>query len=136
MPINSNELRRQLLLLAFDDGEQGVKLVMRCDRLDESSGWPGGLLQHYRKKNGGRLPIDLHPDWPINLTHDDDALHVDLSLGSFGVRRCTIPWEAIEVFAIGVDHVPWKHEGAPPALRESAPRAMPALRLVRDDDAS
>lgn len=52
------------------------------------------IPEFVRALHGESLKIDLHPDYPLNMDLDEDALRVDLAFQGT-VYRCTFPWSSI-----------------------------------------
>lgn len=106
--VPSRELKHQLFIAALVDGEQSVKLIVSSDKLPERSGFPPQVLSKF--PDG--IPLDIRSNYPLNPDCDGDGVAIDLSFGGVGCR-CYIPWDAVDVFAIGLGGVFWEHEVEP-----------------------
>ena len=66
----------------------------RCPRMTINAQRAGVVVPDFvREEWGERLPIDLDPDYPLELKMDDDGLTCTLSFG--GPFECYFPWPAI-----------------------------------------
>ncbi len=105
------------------DGMQTVKLVVDPARIGTDHGFPQRILSAY--PDG--IPLDLNPNWPLELDLDSESAALWMSL-SFGgqVARCRVPWRAVTMIAVGVGGVAWQHEREEEASK--SPRRLPRRR--------
>ena len=125
--------RTALLRDAIVNAIEGLYRVNAIPRLFIDPRVNGVLIpEHVRERWSEGLPIDLRPEWPLNLEHGTDALYVDLAFGGV-TMRCTFPWASIRAVCD-------IHTGqgmlidAPPAAKPqevAQPAQRPSLRLVK-----
>lgn len=120
MPIlDADQTRKAVLHTLLVQGEQPIRLILDPKRLGDDSGFPAGVLGSF--PDG--VPIDLDPNWPLQLDFDETPGALTVSLSFRGaVSRCCIPYRAIRALHVGLGSG-FRHEPA------EAP-AKPRLRLV------
>jgi len=108
---------------------QPVKLVVDPERLGDDHGFPQSVLDDY----DGGVPLDLDPEWPLQLDLDSDANCFSVDLAFQGtVSRCFVRWSAIRLVAVGLGGIEWRYEGEEDSADEPAEKKAPRghLRLV------
>ncbi len=105
MGIPSRELKHKLFVDAVVVGGQTVKIVTHNDKLPEWHGIPPSVLAQF----SDGVPLDINPRYPLELDHDAEGLSATMGFRGI-VSRCTIPWDAVAVMAIGIGGVDWEYE--------------------------
>lgn len=99
------------------EGQQPCKLVVDPRLFGaEDTGFPERVVEAYPEG----IPLDLDPNWPLDLDLDSEFETLSLNLSFSGrVCRCRIPWSAVAMIAAGMGSAAWVHEA--PQAEESPP---------------
>ena len=121
---SSTTTKRSVLRALVLEGHQPCHLVVDPARFGgEDVGFPERVLEPYP----AGIPLDLHPDWPLELDLDSDPETLGMSLSFSGkVYRCHVPWRSITKIVVGSGNVGWAHEGEEP---EPDPGPKPGARV-------
>lgn len=90
---------------------------------------------HILRRFGQRLPIDLRPEYPLNIVHTEEALEVDLAF-SGDTWRCVFPWRSIYSVrdfrtGAGIEIEVNKPSSTFPSAEETTPQRPSGLRLIK-----
>ena len=120
---SATDTKRECLRVLLMDGMQTVKVVVDPGKLGTDHGFPNRTLSAYPEG----VPLDLNPNWPLDLDLDGEPAALWMSL-SFGgqIARCRIPWRAVSMIAVGVGGVAWQHEREEEVSKP--PRRLPRSR--------
>lgn len=100
------ETKKEIIRISVLMNNLPLMLIIEGDLTGTESGIPANIFERFEGKG---IPIQLKPEYPLNLDLDDDSfLIVTLSFDRVA-RICHIPWESIVrtmvVFPVIVEEV-------------------------------
>ena len=116
--------KRSVLRVLVLEGHQPCKLVVDPRKFGgEDVGFPERVIEAYPEG----IPLDLDPDWPLELDLDSDPETLGMNLSFSGkVCRCHVPWRSISMIAAGLGNAGWAYEGEEP---DPDPGSEPGSRV-------